>query len=148
MMWKSTKTWEHAFSAAFRQWRAGHSHCRFIHGYALTITLVFEASELDSTNWVVDFGGLKDLKKEYESLFDHKLVVASDDPDMLFFQKMELKNMCELVVLEDVGCEAFAKEAFVRAKRWLEREGKAERVTIVSAEVREHAGNSAVYEGL
>ena len=49
-------------SAAFRQWRSTHSHCQFIHGYNLTADITFECDNLDERNWVMDFGGLKDLK--------------------------------------------------------------------------------------
>ena len=67
-------------SAAFRQWKSTHSHCQYLHGYNITADITFECNELDERNWVMDFGGLKDLKKTLEHTFDHKLVVASDDP--------------------------------------------------------------------
>ena len=67
-------------SAAFRQWKSTHSHCQYIHGYNLTADITFEAEELDDKGWVADFGGLKDLKTTLEHTFDHKLVVAGDDP--------------------------------------------------------------------
>ena len=36
-VWRSTKTYGHeeGLSCCFRQWRATHSHCRLLHGYAL-----------------------------------------------------------------------------------------------------------------
>ena len=63
-MFQSTKVLELG-SCAFRQPRASHSHCRFVHGYKLSAKFWFEAKELDENNWVVDFGGLKDFKKIY-----------------------------------------------------------------------------------
>ena len=59
----SAKIYLHAtgHSYAFRQWRAD-SHCNLIHGYALQFELKF-GGELDERNWIVDFGGLKSLKK-------------------------------------------------------------------------------------
>ena len=76
MTYKSTKTYGHelGLSCCFRQWRA-ESHCRLLHGYALSIRLVFEAEELDVRNWVVDFGSLKSLKQMFVDTFDHKLLV-------------------------------------------------------------------------
>ena len=61
MRYQSTKTFGHdlGISCAFRQWRATHSHCSKIHGYALSVTMVFEANTLDDRNWVMDFGGFK-----------------------------------------------------------------------------------------
>ena len=81
MPYKSTKTFGHelGLSSAFRQWKA-QSHCRFVHGYALAVKFEFEAEELDVRNWVVDFGSLKSLRKMLEDTFDHKLLVAEDDP--------------------------------------------------------------------
>ena len=37
------------YSTAFRQWRATHSHCQYIHGYALKFKVWFEG-ELDEKN--------------------------------------------------------------------------------------------------
>ena len=66
---------ERGLSAAFRQWGA-ESHCRFIHGYSLEFEFVFGAHELDENNWVVDFGGLKELELWLRQNFDHKTLVA------------------------------------------------------------------------
>src|SRR4051812_22439004 len=80
----STKTYPHSIglSCCFRQWRALHSHCRFLHGYALQVKLTFVAQTLDERNWVVDFGGLKDIKERLTELLDHKTIVARDDPEI------------------------------------------------------------------
>ena len=48
---------------AFRQWRAD-SHCKFLHGYSFEFEFEFGAHELDERNWVVDFGGLKELESD------------------------------------------------------------------------------------
>ena len=69
---------ERGLSAAFRQWKAD-SHCKHIHGYSLEFEFKFGANELDERNWVVDFGGLKELEKWLRNHFDHKTLVASDD---------------------------------------------------------------------
>ena len=63
---KSTKTYKSnkGFSCTFRQFKAT-SHCKYLHGYSLEINLEFEANTLDERNWVVDFGGLKDLENKF-----------------------------------------------------------------------------------
>jgi len=76
----STKTYKHLGPVAYRQWRAD-SHCRFIHGYALSFHFEFETNTLDARNWVMDFGGLRPLKEKLEEWFDHTFLVATDDPD-------------------------------------------------------------------
>ena len=67
----SVKTYGHdrGLSCAFRQWKAD-SHCKWIHGYALAFEFTFIATELDTKNWVVDFGGLKKLEQWLRATFD------------------------------------------------------------------------------
>lgn len=141
-MFQSTKRYGHelGLSACFRQHRATHSHCSLLHGYALAFTFVFEAKELDDKNWVQDFGGLKELKVMLQQAFDHKLLVAQDDP--------QLDNICALsafvadvLVLPAVGCEAFAQQAYHMAMSVID----VDRVRVVSVECAEHGANSAIY---
>ena len=148
MTYKSTKTYGHdiGLSCAFRQWRA-ESHCRFIHGYAIAIRLEFEADELDIRNWVVDFGSLKSLKAWFQDNFDHKLVVAEDDPELETLKALEDRGLAQIVIMPKVGCEAFAEYIFGAADVWLESNGYAPRVRISSVEIREHGANSAIYTG-
>lgn len=148
MTYRSSKTYGHdiGLSAAFRQWRAD-SHCRYIHGYALSVHFEFEADELDERNWVVDFGSLKSLKGRLEDTFDHKLLVAEDDPHRHLFQTMARNGLAQVVVLPAVGCEAFAEYLYELAEIWLEDNGYAPRVRIHHVTVREHGANSATYTG-
>lgn len=144
---QSTKQYGHevGLSCAFRQWRAD-SHCRFIHGYALAFKFVFEATELDERNWVVDFGGLKSLKAILEENFDHKLVVAGDDPHLELFDQLNKAGVAQVIVFPDgVGCEKMAQYVFMVADQWLHDAGFAPRVRLVSVEVKEHGANSAIY---
>jgi 6-pyruvoyltetrahydropterin/6-carboxytetrahydropterin synthase len=145
MKFKSTKKWGHeqGLSTAFRQWKAD-SHCHFVHGYSIAVKFVFEADELDHRNWVVDFGDLKELKAKVQNLFDHKTVVAEDDPQLEWFKKAEELGVLELTVLPTVGCEAFAEWIFHMAEDYLIEKGYAPRARLVSVEVSEHDGNSAL----
>ena len=144
----STKTYGHdlGLSAAFRQWKAD-SHCRFIHGYALSFRFEFEAEELDVRNWVVDFGGLKGLKGMLEDTFDHKLIVAEDDPEIEWFKEAERRGIAEVVVVEAGGCERFAELVYNVTEQWLLDNGFSPRCRLVSVEVKEHGANSAIYRG-
>ncbi len=60
----STKLFEN-YSVALRQWKASHSHCELLHGYALKFKVWFASNEpdidkqLDSMSWIVDYGGFK-----------------------------------------------------------------------------------------
>lgn len=145
-MYLSTKTYGHelGFSAAFRQWRA-ESHCRLVHGYSLAFKFVFAATDLDVRNWVVDFGGLKDVKRILEDNFDHTVVVAEDDPELEWFREGERRGILRLVVLPSVGCEKYAEFIHEVVEQWLKDAGYGERCRLVSTEVKEHGANSAIF---
>lgn len=148
-----TKTYGHnlGLSAVFRQWRAD-SHCRFLHGYALEVKLTFScgAHERDKNGWVIDFGSLKPIKSWLEQTFDHKVLVAKDDPALTLFKVMhdDVKNgkLIDLVVVDAVGCEAFAKMIADYVNEWLDNGGNPwTAARLDSVEVREHGANSALY---
>ncbi len=141
----STKTYEHSVgvSACFRQWRA-KSHCSFLHGYALSVTFKFQADDLDERNWVVDFGGVKELKQWIVDTFDHKTVVAEDDPQLEFLRKAHELKVIDLVVVPATGCERFSELIFDKAEEWLKNNNYTPRVKLHSVEVREHGANSAI----
>lgn len=148
-MFTTTKTFTHevGLSCCFRQWRA-KSHCAQLHGYALAVELQFESDELDENNWVIDFGSFGPVKEWLRSQFDHTLVVAKDDPQMKLFEQMHRSQLCNLVVLPSVGCEAFAAHIASHVQEWIRprvvhsfRGLRLRRVT-----VREHGGNACGYE--
>jgi 6-pyruvoyltetrahydropterin/6-carboxytetrahydropterin synthase len=130
-------------SSAFRQWRSTHSHCQFIHGYRLTANITFECDHLDERNWCMDFGNLKDLKKTLEYTFDHKLVVASDDPQLELFKQLDDAGVAELVILEaGVGCERFAEFVLKTADTYAD-EATGGRVRVQRVQINEHENNYA-----
>jgi 6-pyruvoyltetrahydropterin/6-carboxytetrahydropterin synthase len=170
----STKTYgnDRGLSCCFRQWRSTHSHCSLLHGYSIGIKLIFESETLDDRNWVMDFGGLKAFKEWSEYMFDHTLIIAQDDPHYVDFVKLnQIKGgfndngLCDLRVVEAVGCEKFSEAAFMKMKDILETFQRGESYTLEngktfecrypvgqgvklrSVEVFEHDANSAVYEG-
>ena len=145
MSYRSTKTYGHeiGLSCCFRQWKA-QSHCKYLHGYALRVRIEFEALELDKCGWVVDFGSLKSLKGILESTFDHRTLVASDDPHLDVFNDLNKRGLIQLVVVPGTGCEAFARMIFDVVGIWLLDNGYTPRVRVLSVEVAEHGANSAI----
>ena len=143
----STKTYGHesGLSCTFRQ-PGAVSHCNLLHGYALSFSFKFGCQQLDDKNWVIDFGGLKQLKGWLKANFDHKLVVAKDDPQIQRILKLQDEGLAEVVVVNGVGCEKFAEQAFHFAND-LAKELTGGRCYCVACEVREHGANSAIYEG-
>lgn len=147
-LFRSAKTYDHneGLSCCFRQWRATHSHCRLLHGYALAFKFVVATHELDQRNWCFDFGGMKPVKAWLHDMFDHTMAAAADDPHLSLFQDMAAQGLVSLRILPAVGCEAFAYEAHCHAGRFI-TEQTAGRAWIESVEVREHGGNAATYGG-
>lgn len=155
-MYLSTKTYGHevGLSATFRQHRA-LSHCNRLHGYALSVKLLFSCAQPDSRNWVVDFGALKPVKAWLEYMFDHKTLIAEDDPLLETFRDLSIVGGCSIRVVDAVGCEAFAKliydhvaESFLPGYiHEVARVGLTPPMGLMldSVEVREHGANSAVY---
>lgn len=143
---RSTKTFGHqlGLSACFRQ-HAADSHCRLLHGYALQVKLTFEADTLDARNWVVDFGSLKSLKGILEDTFDHKTLVAEDDPHLAKLLELQAHGIAAVVVVPATGCEAFASMIYDVVTTWLGDAGYAPRCNVVSVEVFEHGANSAIF---
>lgn len=142
MKYESTKIIELG-SCAFRQWRAD-SHCKYIHGYRLVAKFWFECEQLDERNWVVDFGGLKELKKDLEYQFDHTLCIASDDPLLTSFRELHRVGAVDLRVMADgVGIERTAEWCFRTADRHV-KELTNNRCWVKQVEVWEHDKNSAI----
>ena len=147
MSFISTKTYNHnvGLSCAFRQWKAFDSHCQYLHGYALSVRFNFKG-DLDQKNWVYDFGDLKDVKKFLEDTFDHKTVIAEDDPQLETFKELDKNMLIQLVILPAVGCEKFAEYIYNKINPIVTIKTN-NRVRLMSVEVIEHGANSAIYMG-
>ena len=148
----STKLFD-GYSTVFRQWKAEGTHCKFLHGYAVSFRVWFEG-ELDERNWVWDFGGMKRAKntiqgmtpKDYFAwLLDHTTIVAQDDPFLDEFKKLEQQGVIQLRVLPYTGCERFAEYLYMVINDFLNKETEG-RVKATKVEVYEHERNSASYE--
>jgi 6-pyruvoyltetrahydropterin/6-carboxytetrahydropterin synthase len=140
-----TKTYGHdlGLSACFRQWRA-KSHCQYLHGYPLSFSFTFESSELDENGWVIDFGSLKPIKEWLVNNFDHKTLVAKDDPYIHIFEMLN-NHLSDSNIVDRVGCEAFAKMAYDFVKQWLKDSGFSLRVYLERVDVAEHGSNAVSY---
>ena len=144
--WRVIKAYGHdeGLSCAFRQWQARHSHCRFLHGYALAFRFTFACTSLDDRAWCVDFGSLKPLRAWLHDTFDHTLLAARGDPQLHVWRELDTAGLARLVVLDEVGCEAFASLAHRWASDYIAREASG-RVWLEQVDVGEHAGNAASF---
>jgi 6-pyruvoyltetrahydropterin/6-carboxytetrahydropterin synthase len=132
-------------SCAFRQWRAEGTHCKYVHGYRLMAKFWFSCKGLDDKNWVVNFGGLKEVKKLLQDQFDHTLCIAKDDPLLEEFKQLDAKGGCQLRIMDGVGIEKTAEWCFKAVEPIIEKMTVG-RCRLSRVEVWEHELNSATYE--
>jgi len=143
----STKTYKEIAPVAYRQWR-DEGNCRLVHGYALTFHFEFECDDLDARNWCVDFGGLRPLKDKLEEWFDHKLLVAQDDPHKELLLKLREAKIAEITEVEKTGCEGLSDFLYEYVNEiFLPENGWGARVWCSKVEVRENEKNSAMRVG-
>lgn len=129
------------FPCTHRQWKA-ESHCRFVHGYSREFYFEFACTELTQEFWVMDFGGLKEVKKWLEHMFDHTFLASEDDPYLENFQKMHDDGIIQLRILPNAGMEGTAKYVFDKVNAMV-KEQTNNRVWVTKVEVRENEKNSA-----
>lgn len=149
------------FSTCFRQWRADGTHCKFLHGYGISFKVTFEG-DLDFRNWVMDFGFMKRAKTTisipsqqlflkpdewFKYMFDHTTVIAKSDPELDWYLEASKRKILQLRLLDEVGCELFAKLVSDTLNTFLmiETDGK---VKVVEVECFEHNKNSAIYKNI
>ena len=80
-----------------------------------------------------------------DHMFDHTVVVATDDPALDTFREMDKQGFIQLREVEAVGAEKFAEFLFNKLNPFIEKETNG-RVSITKVEFREHGKNNAIYE--
>ena len=103
------------FPCSHRQWK-DDGHCRWLHGYDRWVTIAWEG-EPDHRGWVVDFGGLGDLRSVLERQFDHTTLVAPDDPHLGSFEGLAQGDVIDLRVM-DPTMEGMATWVAKMAREW------------------------------
>ncbi len=141
-LFKSTKRFI-GFPCTHRQWRA-ESHCRFVHGYSREFYFEFAASELTQEGWVMDFGGLADVKSWLDHMFDHTFLVSQDDPKMEDFKRLDSEGVIQMRVLPNAGMEGTAQYVYNKVNEMVKASTK-NRVWVTLVEVRENEKNSAIF---
>lgn len=131
------------YPCTHRQWKA-ESHCRFVHGYSREFYFEFESSSLTEEMWVMDFGGLKEVKKWLAHMFDHTFLVAEDDPEIETFKELDQKGVIQMRTLPNAGMEGTAEYVYKHVAKII-KDLTDDRVWITKVEVRENEKNSAMY---
>jgi len=152
-IYQSTKLFD-GFSCCFRQWKADETHCKFLHGYAVSFRITFEG-ELDHKNWVWDFGGMKRAKTLIDGMqpkawmdhmFDHTVIIAKDDPFVEEFKIMDDAGVAQVRIVKATGAEKFAEFIYNKINTFVSKETKG-RVKVAKVEVMENSKNSGIYLG-
>ena len=147
MPYRSTKMFG-PISTGHRQWR-DDGHCQFIHGYGRKVKVVFGAKHLDDKMWVVDFGGLRDLKAWLEGEWDHRTLIASNDPKIEKLKELHDEKLINLNIMDvelgyGPGIEASCKYVFDKFDSIICSQSD-NRCWVESVEIWEHELNSAIY---
>lgn len=142
------------YPCVFRNWRAA-SHCALWHGYDLMFAVTFACyseKNLTEEGWVADFGQYGPLKERLDLFFDHKWIIAEDDP-LLPLTKEYVGNAiiggskcADIVVMPRTGCEAFAQWLAVEATDLLQTMGRLGPVRVAKAQVFENNANAGSYQ--
>ena len=79
-------------------------------------------------------------------MFDHTTIVAKDDPKIDYFKTLSNHGLIQLRIIEDVGCEKFAKYVFDYINEIIQKETD-KRVKVIKVESFEGGtNNSAIYQ--
>lgn len=142
-MYTSTKYFKELGPCAYRNWKSD-TECYKLHGYDRSFKFVFGCKHLDKQGFVVDFGGLKEIKRQLEYWFDHTLILQADDPLVYIFRELEKAGHLVLRTFPLISCEGLA-EYIGEYVDYLINQYTQERSWVISCEVIEAEKNSAIY---
>ena len=129
-----------------RQWRSD-SHCQLVHGYGRHVEIEFACHELDDRGWVFDFGNLKDVEQWLKDQWDHRVLIAHDDPELVSLTKADRLNLISINVCPESygpGIEQSAHWVFDHVTEWVNNITDG-RVWVDRVRVYEHEKNFAEY---
>ena len=145
MKYKSSKRFG-PITTGHRQWR-DKGHCSYVHGYGRYVRLTFEATELDERGWVMDFGDLKGVKSWIESEWDHRTLIAADDPVIPELKALEKVGGINLNILPEgylPGIEESCRYLYDKLNPVIQRKTN-NRVEITRVEIWETEKNQGEY---
>jgi hypothetical protein len=123
----------------FRRWKSPYPYDKRINPFNLTVKVVLESHYLSTDGRVLnnEHDCIQQFTKLIESTWLNRVIIASDDPELLIFKAMETKGLMNLTILPDVGNEAFSVEMFNWFKVWLTNSGLISQVDVRAVEVSE-----------
>lgn len=153
MSYQSTKKFG-PITTTHRNWHAAENEnrnsrkCSLIHGYSRYVEVTFQG-ELDNHGWVYDFGLCKEMKQLLEDNWDHKVLIASDDPELPYLLEAQERGLMDVTIMNILhgwtpAIEGSAKWCFDKFQEIVDKYTDG-RVQIVKVQVWEHENNSASY---
>jgi len=133
-------------STGHRQWRHD-GHCSYVHGYGRFVEITFGSYKLDDRGWVMDFGDLKDVKKWLDQEWDHRVLLAHDDPLINDFKKLHKLGGININIMSSnygPGIEDSCKYVYDNISNIISIKTKNE-VWIDKVKIYEHENNWAEY---
>ena len=133
-------------STGHRQWK-DDGHCSFVHGYGRYVEFTFACNERDERGWVMDFGNLKSVRKWLEREWDHRLLVAHDDPQIPLLEVLNDHGVAYLKIMPKEygpGIEDSCRYVYDKVNPMIAEKTNG-RVWIEKVRVYEHENNWAEY---
>lgn len=132
------------YPCAHRQYRHD-GNCQTLHGYSRSFHFVFGAKEKTKEGFVVDYGDLDELKKHLDYMYDHTVVLDTEDPLMALYKELETQGAASVRTHPDgPGMEGTAHYLCMWSDPWLRAKTKG-RAWVISIESRENDKNSSIY---
>lgn len=142
-MYTSTKYFKEIGPCAYRNWKSD-TECYKLHGYDRSFKFVFGCKNLDKQGFVVDFGGLKEIKRQLEYWFDHTVILQADDPIVGIMRELEKLGHLVVRTFPLISCEGLAEFVGEYVDAMLQETTKG-RAWVISCEMIEAEKNSAIY---
>jgi len=133
-------------STGHRQWRSD-THCSWVHGYGRIVEIVFWGNKLDERGWVVDFGDLRDVKTWLEGEWDHRVLLAADDPllnQFMILQELGGINVNVMLPPYGPGIEQSCHYVYDEVNDMIQYKTNG-RCGVSQVRIWEHENNSAIY---
>ena len=126
------------YTCAFREWKKDTVDSQ-LHGYAFGFSFGFEIVNAEYT-----FSDMEFICTYLSTLFGHTTIVASDDPCLPLFTKLEERGACTLRVLPQVTFKDLAKTVFDDVQAMLQHDTK-ENVKLVFVSIKPQSKKSVSY---
>lgn len=133
------------FSAAHRLNKGYEGKCKHLHGHSYAVRVTLSAPELNSYDFVIDFGEIKRLFDTWvQGHWDHATLVSEMDASLIDFLQREKQNYFVIPGRRNTTAEALAEFLFEKFTAVLTDAGYTA-LQLLSVRVSESATSHAEY---